>query len=604
MSALDWVVVGSYLVLSLAIGIYLSRRGSRSMAEFFVSGRSLPWWLAGTSMAATTFSIDTPLYVSGLVARQGVAGNWQWWAFGISHVMLVYVFARLWRRAEVITDAELIEIRYGGRPAAILRAFRAFLFAVPINVIAMGYAMLAARKVVVALGLGDVLPAALGDPDLWAVVIIVVLTLVYAGLAGLWGVVATDFLQFFLALFGAIVVAAVAVGDVGGLAALRDQLEARGLGNRLDFMPFGELAQLSVWTFFAYLGIQWWAFRRSDGGGEFIQRLSASKDEREAERATWFFNILNYVVRTWPWVIVGLVALVLYPDLLEQGADPEIGYPRLMMDYLPAGLLGLVVASLVAAFMSTVSTQINWGASYITSDLYRRFLRPDASQRELVCVGRFASVVLVALAGWVAFHAQDIGTIFTFIIAIGTGPGAVLILRWFWWRINAWAEIASMAAGLLIALFLYTPTVDWSTWGAIGRPMLAIAALARPVSQFGNAGVLAVTAFGTAAVWLTVMALTRPESDETLDAFYRRARPGGPGWRRQRERTGLEPLQDLSTDIRSTICGILVIFGSMFAVGGALFLRWGTALASAATAVAAGVLLRRLRRGAAPRSAT
>ena len=604
MSALDWVVVGSYLVLSLAIGIYLSRRGSRSMAEFFVSGRSLPWWLAGTSMAATTFSIDTPLYVSGLVARQGVAGNWQWWAFGISHVMLVYVFARLWRRAEVITDAELIEIRYGGRPAAILRAFRAFLFAVPINVIAMGYAMLAARKVVVALGLGDVLPAALGDPDLWAVVIIVVLTLVYAGLAGLWGVVATDFLQFFLALFGAIVVAAVAVGDVGGLAALRDQLEARGLGNRLDFMPFGELAQLSVWTFFAYLGIQWWAFRRSDGGGEFIQRLSASKDEREAERATWFFNILNYVVRTWPWVIVGLVALVLYPDLLEQGADPEIGYPRLMMDYLPAGLLGLVVASLVAAFMSTVSTQINWGASYITSDLYRRFLRPDASQRELVCVGRFASVVLVALAGWVAFHAQDIGTIFTFIIAIGTGPGAVLILRWFWWRINAWAEIASMAAGLLIALFLYTPTVDWSTWGAIGRPILAIAALARPVSQFGNAGVLAVTAFGTAAVWLTVMALTRPESDETLDAFYRRARPGGPGWRRQRERTGLEPLQDLSTDIRSTICGILVIFGSMFAVGGALFLRWGTALASAATAVAAGVLLRRLRRGAAPRSAT
>lgn len=604
MSALDWVVVGSYLVLSLAIGIYLSRRGSRSMAEFFVSGRSLPWWLAGTSMAATTFSIDTPLYVSGLVARQGVAGNWQWWAFGISHVILVYVFARLWRRAEVITDAELIEIRYGGRPAAILRAFRAFLFAVPINVIAMGYAMLAARKVVVALGLGDVLPAALGDPDLWAVVIIVVLTLVYAGLAGLWGVVATDFLQFFLALFGAIVVAAVAVGDVGGLAALRDQLEARGLGNRLDFMPFGELAQLSVWTFFAYLGIQWWAFRRSDGGGEFIQRLSASKDEREAERATWFFNILNYVVRTWPWVIVGLVALVLYPDLLEQGADPEIGYPRLMMDYLPAGLLGLVVASLVAAFMSTVSTQINWGASYITSDLYRRFLRPDASQRELVCVGRFASVVLVALAGWVAFHAQDIGTIFTFIIAIGTGPGAVLILRWFWWRINAWAEIASMAAGLLIALFLYTPTVDWSTWGAIGRPMLAIAALARPVSQFGNAGVLAVTAFGTAAVWLTVMALTRPESDETLDAFYRRARPGGPGWRRQRERTGLEPLQDLSTDIRSTICGILVIFGSMFAVGGALFLRWGTALASAATAVAAGVLLRRLRRGAAPRSAT
>ena len=569
------------------------------MAEFFVSGRSLPWWLAGTSMAATTFSIDTPLYVSGLVARQGVAGNWQWWSFGISHVMLVYIFARLWRRAEVITDAELIEVRYGGRPAAILRAFRAFLFAVPINVVAMGYAMLAARKVVVALGLGEALPAALGDPDLWAVVLIVVLTLIYAGLAGLWGVVATDFIQFFLALFGATLVAVVAVGDVGGLAALRDQLDAQGLADRLTILPFGELAQLSIWTFFAYLGIQWWAFRRSDGGGEFIQRLSASKDEAEAERATWFFNILNYVVRTWPWVIVGLVALVLYPDLLEPGADPEVGYPRLMMDYLPSGVLGLVVASLIAAFMSTVSTQINWGASYITSDLYRRFLRTDASQRELVWVGRLSSVVLVVLAGWVAFQAQDIGTIFTFIIAIGTGPGAVLILRWFWWRINAWAEIASMAAGLLIALFLYTPTVDWSAWGIFGRPLLAVASIALPITQFGNAGVLAVTAFGTAAVWLVVMALTRPESDETLDSFYRRARPGGPGWRRQRERTGLEPLQDLSTDIWSTICGIFVIFGSMFAVGGALFLRWGTTLAAAGTATVAGVLLWRLRRGSA-----
>jgi len=596
MSLIDWIIVAVYLIASLLLGLVLARRGSRSMAEFFVSGRSLPWWLAGTSMAATTFSIDTPLYVAGVVARQGVAGNWQWWSFAISHVLLVFVFARLWRRAEVITDAELIEIRYGGRPAAVLRALRAFIFAVPINVIGMGYAMLAARKVVVALGFGEFLPPDLpGDPELWAVVMIVVFTLVYAGLAGLWGVVATDFFQFFLALFGAALVAIIAVADVGGLAAVRDGLVERGLEDRLAFLPLAEVAQLSVGTFLAYIGIQWWAFRRSDGGGEFIQRLSASKDEAEAERAAWFFNILNYVVRTWPWVLVGLVGLVLYPDALESGGDPETNYPRLMLDYLPAGLLGLVVASLIAAFMSTVSTQINWGASYITNDLYQRFVHPDASQRELVWVGRISSAVLTAMAGWVAFNAQDVGTIFTFIIAIGTGPGAVLILRWFWWRINAWAEIASMIAGLAIALFLYLPSIDWGGAGPLAAPLTALAAAAVPIANYGTGGILTVTAFGTAAIWLLVMFLTAPESDEVLDRFYLRARPGGPGWRRQRERTGVEPLQDLSRDLWSTLFGIGFIFGAMFAFGGALLLRWGAAAVAMLVAVVCGLLLQRMR---------
>lgn len=597
MSALDWGVVLAYLVFSLGLGLILARRGSASMAEFFVSGRSLPWWLAGTSMAATTFSIDTPLYVTGLVARQGIAGNWQWWSFAISHVLMVYVFARLWRRAEVITDAELTEIRYGGRPAALLRAVRAFIFAVPINVIAMGYAMLAAKKVVVALGIGNALPAGLaGDPELWAVIIISIFTLIYSGIAGLWGVVATDFFQFFLGLFGAILVAVIAVSDIGGLAELRDQIVDRGLGDRLAFLPFGEIAQLSVLTFVAYLGIQWWAFRRSDGGGEFIQRLSASKDEGEAERAAWFFNILNYVVRTWPWILVGLIALVVYPDALEPGGDPEAGYPRLMLDYLPSGLLGLVIASLIAAFMSTVSTQINWGASYIANDLFRRFVQPEASQPELVWVGRISSAVLVALAAWVAFHAQDVGTIFTFMIAIGTGPGAVLILRWFWWRVNAWAEIASMIAGLGIALLLYMPTVDWSGAGPLAGPLSALADLARPIAEAGPGGVLPITAFGTALVWIIVMYLTPPEEDDVLDRFYLRARPGGPGWNRQRDRTGIEPLQDLSLDVWSVVFGIIVIYGAMFAVGGALLLRWETAAIAAAATAIAGYVLRRLRR--------
>lgn len=600
MAILDWIIIGLYLVVSIVVGLYLSRRGSRSMADFFVSGRSLPWWLAGTSMAATTFSIDTPLYVAGLVARQGVAGNWQWWSFGISHVILIYIFARLWRRAEVITDAELIEQRYGGRPAALLRGLRAFIFAVPINVIGMGYAMLAARKVVVALGLADALPAGPGgDPNLAAVIVIAVLTLVYAGVAGLWGVVTTDFLQFFLALFGAIVVAVLAIGEVGGLAELRTRLIADGYADRMAFLPFAEAAQLGMTTFLAYIGIQWWAFRRSDGGGEFVQRLSASKDEAEAERAAWLFNVLNYVVRTWPWILVGLVALVLYPDLLAPGGDPELGYPRLMLDFLPAGLLGLVVASLLAAFMSTVSTQINWGASYIANDLYQRFVHQDASQRELVWVGRISSVVLTAMAAWVAFNAQDIGTIFTFIIAIGTGPGAVLILRWFWWRINAWAEIASMVAGLLIALLLYVPRVDWEAFGAPARPLALLARAIEPVAGLGTAGILTITAFGTAAIWITVMLLTRPEPDDVLDRFYSRARPGGPGWRRQRERTGLAPLQDLAADIWSTVWGIGLVFGAMFAIGGALLLRWGAAAIAAVVAAASGVLLARVRAGAA-----
>ncbi len=597
MSAIDWIVVGTYLAASMLLGLYLSRRGSRSMADFFVSGRSLPWWLAGTSMAATTFSIDTPLYVAGVVGTRGIAGNWEWWSFAIAHVLLIYVFARLWRRAEVLTDAELTEIRYGGRPAAALRALRAFTFAVPINVIAMGYAMLAARKVVVALGFGQVLPAGLpGDVQLWAVIAIAVFTLVYAGLAGLWGVVATDFFQFFLGLFGAIVVAVIAIVDVGGLGALRDGLTARGLEDRLAFLPLAEVAQLSVATFLAYVGIQWWAFRRSDGGGEFIQRLSASRDEAEAERAAWFFNILNYVVRTWPWVLVGLVALVVYPDALAPGGDPETSYPRLMLDYLPVGLLGLVVASLVAAFMSTVSTQINWGASYIVNDLYQRFVHSGASQRELVWIGRSASVLLTALAGWVAFHAQDVGTIFTFIIAIGTGPGAVLILRWFWWRVNAWTEIASMVAGLAIALFLYTPTVDWSGAGAFAGPLQAVGTVAAPIAAYGPAGVLTVTAFGTAAVWLVVMFLTTPEPDEVLDRFYLRARPGGPGWRRQQERTGVVPLQDLSVDLWSTLFGIGFIFGAMFALGGAVLLRWDSLLIALVVATVSGILLWRIRR--------
>jgi solute:Na+ symporter, SSS family len=570
MSVVDFVVVGVYLVASLVLGLYLARRGSGSLVDFFLGGRAIPWWLAGTSMAATTFSVDTPLYIAGVVGTRGIAGNWEWWSFAVAHVLLVCVFARLWRRAAIVTDAELTELRYGGRPAAVLRGAKSFLFAVVINSVGIGYAMLAMVKVIDALEILPGLGLAPGEgAKLWSVVAVSVLVLLYCGVAGLWGVVATDFFQFVLGLAGAIVVAVVAVAHVGGLGALVSEAQRLTAFDVLSVVPIGieggrpawsALAGISGTTFLAYVFVQWWAFRRSDGGGEFIQRLAASRDEREAERAAWLFVILHYIVRTWPWVLVGLVALVIYPDL----EDRELGYPRLMLDLLPAGVLGLVVASLVAAFMSTVSTLINWGASYLTNDLYARFLRPQAGSGELVLAGRVASVVVTALGAVGAFLAEDIATVFRLIIAIGTGPGLVLILRWFWWRINAWTELAAMLAGFLVGLA--TSVV----------PALVIA-------DFGAR--LIVTSLVTAAIWVPVMLLSPPERDETLDGFYRRVRPGGPGWQRQRRRAGLEPAQDLGHDLLRACAALVVLLAFMLAVGFAVLVDWsGLAVSGIVTA--------------------
>jgi Na+/proline symporter len=572
MSALDFAVVGAYLVASLALGLYLARRGSGSLVDFFLGGRAIPWWLAGTSMAATTFSVDTPLYIAGVVGTRGIAGNWEWWSFAVSHVLLVCVFARLWRRAAIVTDAELTELRYGGRPAAVLRGTKSFLFAVVINSVGIGYAMLAMVKVIDALEVFAALGLAPGETaKLWSVIAVSALVVVYCGVSGLWGVVATDFFQFVLGLGGATVVAVAAVVHVGGLGALAVEAQRLTAFDVLSVVPIGveggrlawsALAGISGTTFLAYVSVQWWAFRRSDGGGEFIQRLAASRDEREAERAAWLFVILHYVVRTWPWVLVGLVALVMYPQL----GDRELGYPRLMLDLLPTGVLGLVVASLMAAFMSTVSTLINWGASYLTNDLYARFLRPGAGGRELVLAGRLASVAVTALGAVGAFVAEDIATVFRLIIAIGTGPGLVLILRWFWWRINAWAELAAMLAGFLVGLA--TSVV----------PVLVIA-------DFGAR--LIVTSLVTAAIWVPVMFLTAPERDETLDRFYRLVRPGGPGWRPQRRRTGLEPAQDLGHDVLRACAALVVVLGLMFGVGFAVLLDWpGVAVTGVVTAAA------------------
>jgi Na+/proline symporter len=563
MQLIDWLIVATYILASLGLGFYLSKKASGSMEDFFVSGRNLSWWLAGTSMAATTFSVDTPLYIAGVVGTRGIAGNWEWWCFAFAHVALIYIFARLWRRSEIVTDAELIELRYGGNSAAILRGVKAFLFAVPINCIGMGYAMLAAVKVIEGLGVWEDLGVMPGDtilgvdPKLLTVISISALVLAYAGFAGLWGVVATDFFQFFLGLGGAILVAWYAIRDerVGGLDGLVEKAQAMTDFDVLAFVPFSfenplqivwsAAAGISASTFIAYVGLQWFVFRRSDGGGEFIQRLVSAKDEAEAEKAAWFFNVMNYVFRTWPWILVALAALVIYPNL----EDRELGYPKLMLDFLPAGILGLVVASLVAAFMSTISTSINWGASYLTNDLYHRFVRPEASQKELVAAGRVLSVVITILGAVAAFFSENIATVFRLIIAIGTGPGVVLILRWFWWRINAWAELSSMVAGFLVGVF--TTLV----------PVLQ-------VDDFGTR-LLIITGI-TTVIWVTTMLLTKPETEETLERFYAKIRPGGPGWRKQRSATGLAPLMSLKLDLGRFVAGTFVLFGAMFGVGGLL----------------------------------
>ena len=563
----------------MGLGLYLSRKASGSLVDFFVSGRSLPWWLAGTSMAATTFSIDTPLYIAGIVGNRGIAGNWEWWSFGISHLIMVYIFARMWRRSEVITDAEFTELRYGGRMAAVLRGVKAFLFAVPINCIGIGYAMLAMVKVVDALEIWQNFGITPGnDLKIWSVIGVSFLVLIYAGFAGLWGVVATDFFQFFLALLGAIVVAMVTVNHVGGIHVLIPRVQLATKQDVLSFIPLSigaggirwiDAAGITASTFGAYLMVQWWSWRRSDGGGEFIQRLIAAKDEAEAEKSAWLFNILNYVVRTWPWIVVALVAIVVYPDL----EDRELGYPKLMLDFLPPAMLGLVVASLLAAFMSTVSTSINWGASFVTNDLYLRFIRPNATQGELVLVGRIASVLVTALGAVAAFYAQDVATVFRLVIAIGTGSGLVLMLRWFWWRINAATELTAILGGFVIGLT--TSTV-------------------LQIPDFGLRLIFITLSVGV--MWVIVLLLTPPESEETLDEFYRRVRPGGPGWTQVRDRTGLAPIQDLGKDIKRVLASILLMFGTMFAVGGFLLLQSATGWVSLVIAVAGGIWLRQLNK--------
>ncbi len=486
--------MAGYLLVTLAWGAWHARRAGSSTEEFFAAGRGLPWWLAGTSMVATTFAVDTPLAIAGLVATEGIAGNWFWWADVLPAMLGAFLIAHLWRRSGVLTDNELIELRYGGRSAAGLRLFRALYFGVLRNAIVIGWVNLAMLKVLqLALGLDP----ATGS---WVLAGLFALTLSYTLLSGLWGVVLTDVLQFTLAMVGSILLAVLAVGAAGGLGSLIEQLGlvhgTRAASRTLALVPPEREA---FWAFVIYVAVKGWSSGNTDGSGYIAQRLLATRDERHARLAAIWYAVANFVLRPWPWILVGLFAFVVHPGL----EDPEAGYVRVMLDQLPNGLRGLMVASLLAAYMSTIDTQLNWGASYLTLDVYRRFLRPGASELALMRVARASVVLLAALGALATLAMPSISGAWKFLASISAGTGLIVLLRWLWWRINAWSEIGVMAASLLLAngLFLFTD---------IPFP-------------FSLALVVAISVpFALALTWLT-----SPEEPACLRAFYERVRPAG-----------------------------------------------------------------------------
>jgi Na+/proline symporter len=564
----DWLVVALYFVFTMIVGVAYSRRASASMAEFFVSGRRLPWWLAGTSMVATTFAADTPLAVTGLVANNGIAGNWLWWNFLMSGMLTVFFYARLWRRSGVITDVEFTEIRYSGKPAAALRAFRALYLALPINAIIMGWVILAMVKILgITLGVGRT--SAIG--------ISLAVVLIYSTLSGLWGVVVTDFLQFAIAMTGSILLAVFAVSAVGGIPGLEQRLAAvyPSSASLFRFVPEIGSAWMPLSAFLVYIGVQWWAAwypgAEPGGGGYIAQRIFSAKDEKHSLLATLWFNVAHYALRPWPWILVALASMALYPGL----ADKEAGYVRTMVDYLPSGLLGLMLAAFFAAFMSTISTQLNWGSSYLINDFYRRFLARNRSESHYVLASRVATVLMMAIAVLATLSMQTIGGAWRFLLAIGAGSGSVYILRWYWWRINAWSEISAMAASLGTALTL----------------QLGFGLSTEKPADF--AILMLITVGVTTTVWLAVTFLTRPESDETLFEFYRRVRPGGPGWERVRTALGMGPGDSLWPDFRDWLAGCVLVYASLFGIGKLVLAQWGPAFGYLLLAALSGWLIYR-----------
>jgi SSS family transporter len=580
----DIAIIAVFFVVSLAIGVLVTRRAGKSASEFFLAGRNMPWWLLGISMVATTFSTDTPNLVTDIVRQNGVSGNWVWWAFLLTGMLTVFVYAKLWRRSNVVTDVEFYELRYSGRPARFLRAFRALYLGVFFNVVIMASVTLAAIKI------GQVM---LGLTPLQTVMIAAVITVIYSMLGGLAGVLITDCFQFGVAMFGSIMAARVALSqpEVGGLAGLISHSAVVG---KLSLLPDFSKPELALTIFIIPLAVQWWSVwypgSEPGGGGYMVQRMLAAKNENHALGATLLFNIAHYALRPWPWIIVALCSLIVYPDLdslrtafpavSESILKDDMAYPA-MMTLLPAGMLGLVLASLIAAYMSTISTHLNWGSSYIVNDFYKRFVKPAASERELVLIGRISTAVLMVLACLLAPYLQHASKAFQMMLQIGAGTGLLYILRWFWWRINATCEIVAMVSSLLLAIYLE----------------LIHPATSLPAIPAGGNLVIGVAL--TTAAWLLTALVTRPTDERVLISFYRTINPGGPGWKQVRGKIkqqdpafNTEQVWSVPMGIVCMFLGCVMVYGALFATGYWIYgqVALATLLSVITVAAAAGLL--------------
>jgi Na+/proline symporter len=593
--ALDWIIVVASILICFLPALAFGKRSGKSTAEFFASGRSVPWWLAGISMVATTFSSDTPNLVANFVRTQGVAGNWQWWAFTLTGVATVFFFARLWRRSGVLTDLEFYEVRYSGRAAMAVRGFRAIYLGLLFNCIIMASVNLAAVKIA----------SVLFGMSRWQTLLAVgVLNVVFAAHSGLWGVLVIDMIQFFIKMTAVIAAAyfAITLPQVGGMSGLVDKLShMRGPGgvNYLNMLPdFSSNWDLAMAVFIIPITVQWWAVwypGAEPGGGSYIaQRMLASKTERDALGGTLFFNLAHYVLRPWPWILVGLASLIVYPTLGDiQRAFPhvdpalighDIAYPA-MLKFLPTGFIGLMVGGLIAANSSTILTHLNWGASYLVHDFYRRFIRQDATEKHYVAAGRIATVILFVLSSSLVFVLQTAQDNFNIILQVGAGTGLLYMLRWFWWRINAWCEIVAMISSFVLSAGLM-----------LGH---------RAGVNFGVYKELLIVIGVTTVCWL-IAAYVAPQTDrETLVAFYRRVHPMGPGWTEIRKQAGVDPAEaatyarqdNLSLAMIGWMSGCSVIWSGLFLVGNILYGRTGYSIALAAVlAVTGSILIWTIRR--------
>src|SRR5712691_383422 len=570
LTIIDWLIIGLYFAFNIGIGFYYKARAGKSTTEFFLSGRNVPWWLAGTSMVATTFAADTPLAVTGFVAKNGIAGNWIWWCFVASGMLTVFFYARLWRRAGVMTDVAFAEIRYAGKPAAFLRGFRALYLGIPINCIILGWVNLAMVKIlqlIFGIGKFEALIIVLG---------MIALTSAISTLSGLWGVLVTDLFQFVIKMSMVIILAVFAVNAVGGIEAMKTKLADAGRGDALDLVPAVGSAWMPMIAFFVYIGVNWWATwypgAEPGGGGYIAQRMFSAKDERHSLLATLWFNIAHYAIRPWPWILVALASLILYPGL----KDPETGYILVLIDHLPAALRGLMVAAFAAAYMSTIATQLNWGASYLVNDFYRRFWKRDRTDAHYVLASKVATVVLTIISALVTLKLESITGAWKLLIVTGAGTGGVLLLRWYWWRINAWSEVSAMVSAFAVSLFL----------------QLALGLDSDKPIDFAH--IMLITVAVTTAVWLAVTYLTKPEPQEKLVAFYRRTRPSRAGW---------APSAALAPDVKVAggglsnlldwIAGCTLVYGALFGVGKLLLGATTTGLLLLALAALGGFVIYR-----------